>query len=277
MVLQKASLLPTHHSHSQSEPAELDVRVLLANAARSAPGSPKAAAPVSKADSPFARDEQSKLASDKERLADASAEAPKGETPEAAVVENLNQLLRIVSGELSAERSVGTPVGSEAAAMSAADRDAIGHLARGLGSQTNLAQAHSAPMTDILPRALSPVGRMGTLGPEDDTQSIVSAPGIIEDLHQASFGDSAQTEPGAARRDTPRPGVAGRVSRYMSMIESRNLMISMPAWERPILRHNSTDLVLRFLNRHAAFSDTTSSHKTCSSTCLRIWAMAMPL
>ena len=58
MVLQKASLLPPHHSHSQSAPAELDVRVLLANAARSAPGSPKAAVPASKADSPFAGDEQ---------------------------------------------------------------------------------------------------------------------------------------------------------------------------------------------------------------------------
>ena len=277
MVLQKASLLPTHHSHSQSEPAELDVRVLLANAARSAPGSPKAAVPVSKADSPFASDEQSKLASDKERLADASGDAPTGETPEAAVVENLNQLLRIVSGELSAERSAGTPMGSEAAAMSAADREAIGHLARGLGSQTNLAQAHSTPLAELLPRAMSPVGRLGPLGPEDDAQSIVSAPGTIEDLHQASSGESAQTEPGAARRDTPRPGVAGRVSRYMSMIESRNLMISMPAWERPILRHNSTDLVLRFLNRHAASSNIMPSRKICPSACSRTWAMALPL
>ena len=257
MVLQKASLLPTHHSHSQSAPAELDVRVLLANAARSAPGSP------------FAGDEQGKLAIDKESQADASADAAKGESPEAAVLDNLNQLLRIVSGELSAERSVGTPIGSEAAAMSAADREAIGHLARGLGSQTNLAQAHSAPLTELHPRALSPVGCLGPLGPEDDAQSIVSAPGFIEDLHQASSGDSAQTEPGAARRDTPRPGVASRVSRYVSMIESRNLMISMPAWERPILRHNSTDLVLRFLNRHAASPDTASSRKTCSSACLR--------
>ena len=236
-----------HHSHSRSAPAELDVRVLLANAARSAPGSPKAAGGGEKQDTPFAGAVQGDPESAQDGPAASSAlhDASKGVSPAVAVVENLNQLLRIVSGELSAERAAGTPKGLEVAAMSAADREAIGHLAKSIesrpGPEQSPERAFSAPLTAPPLSRTSPVGRLGPC--EDDAESVVSAPGHIEHLHGASSGE------GSDQAVPAQPSVS-RVSRYMSMIEARNLMISMPAWERPILRHNSTDLVLRFLNRH---------------------------
>ena len=242
-------MLATHHSHSHSHsaPAELDVRVLLANAARSAPGSPKAAGGAQKPDTPFAGAVQGALQGAQDSTAAASTQqhASKGVSPAVAVVENLNQLLRIVSGELNAERAAGTPKGPEAAAMSAADREAIGHLANsvnpGPGPDQSPERTLSAPLNAPPLSRTSPVGRLRPC--EDDTESIVSAPGNIEHIHGASSGENS--DQGAPAR----PGTS-RVSRHVSMIEARNLMISMPAWERPILRHNSTDLVLRFLNRH---------------------------
>ena len=240
-------MLATHHSHSHSAPAELDVRVLLANAAKSAPGSPKAAAGAQKPDTPFAEGGQGgpERALNVPAAVSTEEDTTKKVSPAVAVVENLNQLLRIVSGELNAERAAGTPKGPEAAAMSAADREAIGHLANsislGPGPEQSPERTFSAPLTASPLSRTSPVGRLRPC--EDDTESIVSAPGNIEHLRGASSGESS--DQGASGQ----PG-ASRVSRYVSMIEARNLMISMPAWERPILRHNSTDLVLRFLNRH---------------------------
>ena len=123
-----------HHAHSHSAPAELDVRVLLANAAKSAPGSPKAASAITRLDTPFAIGQDKPDPSAAMARLDVESEA----SPEEAVVRNLSQLLHIVSGELSAPHEAGTPRGLEAAAMSAADREAIGHLARTLGSQDKL-------------------------------------------------------------------------------------------------------------------------------------------
>ncbi len=240
----------THHSHSHSAPAELDVRVLLANAAKSAPGSPKAATGSSKLGTPSAQDGQGNLKSAQDHPMANSAErdAATGDSPAVAVVENLNHLLRIFSGELSAERTSGTPKGLEAAAMSAADREAIGNLAKSLGSRGDLQQdlkhAFTASLTAPQLSRTSPAGRLGSLPQEDDTASIASAPSTMENLHTASSGN------GLDQAAPARPGTSSHVSHYVSMIEARNLMISMPAWDRPILRHNSTDLVLRFLNRH---------------------------
>ena len=223
------------------------MRVLLANAAKSAPGSPKAAVGAPKADSPFAEAGRGVLQSAQDSSATAGSQqhASKPVSPAVAVVENLNQLLRIVSGELNGERAGGTPKGAEAAAMSAADREAIGHLGNsidpGSGPEQSPERTFSAPLTAPPLSRTSPAGRLRPC--EDDTESIVSAPGNIEHLHGASSGENS--DQGAPAQ----PG-ASRVSRYVSMVEARNLMISMPAWERPILRHNSTDLVLRFLNRH---------------------------
>ena len=244
--LQRTNVLATHHSHSHSAPAELDVRVLLANAARSAPGSPKAVGGLQKQDTPFAASGEGGPGQAIDGIAAASAQhETERVSPAVAVVENLSQLLRIVSGELSAEQAAGTPKVLEAAAMSAADREAIGHLAKSIGSRPgpehSPERASSAPLTAPPLSRTSPVRRLGAC--EDDTESVVSAPGNIEHLHGASSGE-------ASDRAAPAQPAASRVSRHVSMIEARNLMISMPAWERPILRHNSTDLVLRFLNRH---------------------------
>ena len=247
LCVQRTSVLATHHSHSHSAPAELDVRVLLANAARSAPASPKAAGGGQQQGTPFAGAVQggSESAQDSPAGASTQHDTSKGVSPAVAVVENLNQLLRIVSGELSAERAAETPKGPEVAAMSAADREAIGHLAKciesGPGPEQSPERAFSAPLTASPLSRTSPVGRLGPC--EDDAESIVSAPGNMENLHGASSGEGSD-------QAVPAQPSASRVSRYMSMIEAHNLMISMPAWERPILRQSSTDLVLRFLNRH---------------------------
>lgn len=239
-------MLATHHSHSHSAPAELDVRVLLANAARSAPGSPKAVGGLQKQDNPFAGSRGVAPERTDDGTAAASAQHDTERvSPAVAVVENLSQLLRIVSGELSGEQAVGTPKVMEAAAMSAADREAIGHLAKSIDSRAAPEQSpertFSAPLTAPPLSRMSPVGRLESC--EDNTKSTVSAPGNIEHLHGASSGE------GSAQAAPTQPS-ASRVSRHVSMIEARDLMISMPAWERPILRHNSTDLVLHFLNRH---------------------------
>ena len=239
----------THHSHSHSAPAELDVRVLLANAAKSAPGSPKAGTEFSKPGTPSAQDGQGNLKSVQDNPMANSAEhdAATGDSP-AVAVENLVHLLRVFSSELSAEHASRPPKGLEAAAMSAADREAIGNLAKCLGSRGDLQQglkhASSAPLTGPRLSRTSPAGCLGSLPQEDDTASIASAPSTMENLHTASSGS------GSDQAAPPQPGTSSYVSRYVSMIEARNLMISMPAWDRPILRHNSTDLVLRFLNRH---------------------------
>ena len=240
-----------HHAHSHSAPAELDVRVLLANAAKSAPGSPKAASSAIKLDSPFATDEVVKLRKDQQDppATVAQLDAPSDASPEAAVVRNLSQLLHIVSGELSGDHVAGTPRGLEAAAMSAADREAIGHLARTMGSQDKLEASpdHASsnpPSGPALPRS-SPTRQLGSAPSDEDAGSVVSAPDAAGGQRPAGPGQRAYSA-----TELPRASSNSRVSRYMSMIEARNMMISMPSWERPILRHNSTDLVLRFLNRH---------------------------
>ena len=249
-LLQRLGGLPMHHAHSHSAPAELDVRVLLANAAKSAPGSPKAASSAIKLDSPFATDEDVKLGKDQQDPSATVAQlaAPSDASPEAAVVRNLSQLLHIVSGELSGDHVAGTPRGLEAAAMSAADREAIGHLARTMGSQDKLEaspdHASSNPSSaPALPKCSS-TGQPGSAPSNEDAGSVLSAP---------DAADGQRPGPGQraySATELPRANSHSRVSRYMSMIEARNMMISMPSWERPILRHNSTDLVLRFLNRH---------------------------
>ena len=240
-----------HHAHSHSAPAELDVRVLLANAAKSAPGSPKAASAAIKLDSPFATDEDDKLGEDQQdpTATMAQLDAPSDAFPEAAVVRNLSQLLHIVSGELGGHHEAGTPRGLEAAAMSAADREAIGHLARTMGSQDKLEaspdHASSNPLSaPRLPRS-APTRQLGSAVSNKDASSVLSAPDAAEGQRPTGPGQRAYSA-----TELPRASSNSRVSRYMSMIEARNMMISMPSWERPILRHNSTDLVLRFLNRH---------------------------
>ena len=250
-MLQRPSGLPMHHAHSHSAPAELDVRVLLANAAKSAPGSPKAASAAFKLDSPFATDKDVKLGKDQQDRSAAMAQldAPSDASPEAAVVRNLSQLLHIVSGELSGDHEAGTPRGLEAAAMSAADREAIGHLARTMGSQDKLMASpdHASSSTlsaPHLPRS-APTGQLGSAPSDEDAGSAVSAPDAAGGQRPAGPGQRAYSA-----SELPQASSNSRVSRYMSMIEARNMMISMPSWERPILRHNSTDLVLRFLNRH---------------------------
>lgn len=249
-------MLPTQHSHGHSAPAELDVRVLLANAARSAPSSPKAekTAAAPKQASPFAEDGDGTPEREQERLSiiEAQRSTQEDEASEAAAVENLTQLLSIVSSELSADRAAASPKCLEAAAMSAADRETMGALARSIGSGLNLQgqgqgpeRAHCAPLTaQPLTSRASGGGRLSSLPSEEDMESVVSAPGTMEGLHAARSGDETSSP------EPARPSTSSRVSRYVSLIESRNLMISMPAWERPMLRHNSTDLVLRFLNRH---------------------------
>ena len=240
-----------HHAHSHSAPAELDVRVLLANAAKSAPGSPKAASAATKLDSPFATDEDVKLGKDQQdpSATTAQLDVPSDASPEAAVVRNLSQLLHIVSGELSGHHEAGTPWGLEAAAMSAADREAIGHLARTMGSQDKLEASpdHASSNSSSAPRPprSAPTGQLGSAPSDEDAGSVLSAPDAIEGQRPAGPGQRAYSA-----TELPRASSNSRVLRYMSMIEARNMMISMPSWERPILRHSSTDLVLRFLNRH---------------------------
>jgi hypothetical protein len=105
----------------------------------------------------------------------------------------------------------------------------------------------------------------------DDVESVLSAPGNVEMpvsaaalaldpgtvlRSAASFvdrGDERNGGGGAAAGGRYRGGktAGGLVSRYVAMFEpAAQPVISMPSWERSGLRGASTDLVLRFLNRH---------------------------
>ena len=100
---------------------------------------------------------------------------------------------------------------------------------------------------------------------DDDTESILSAPGNVEmPVSAAALGlgsggvmrsASSFMDPHGAAGNAAgrfRDAGAGLVSRYVAMFEAQQPVISMPGWERRPsgLRGASTDLVLRFLNRH---------------------------
>lgn len=127
-------------------------------------------------------------------------------------------------------------------------------------------RAHSAPPLPRLEDIGSPTSQpmrseslLSLLG--DGTESVLSAPGNVETPLASA---SAQLEAESLPRLPPRTGSASAayergpfsqgassiVSRYVAMFEARQPVIIMPRWQRQELRGRSTDLVLRFLNRH---------------------------
>ncbi|BDA49325.1 probable 1-phosphatidylinositol-3-phosphate 5-kinase FAB1C [Coccomyxa sp. Obi] len=170
------------------------------------------------------------------------------------------------SGHLTAQTSATSSCGATSSAMANGGSPDVGHLLASPASSGPLwERAHSAPTLPRFDDVGNPTSHpvrsdslLSLLG--DGTESVLSAPGNIE-APVAAAQAALDAEP--IVRPPPRTasasaaddlsgryqGASSIVSRYVSMFEARQPVISMPAWQRQELRGRSTDLVLRFLNR----------------------------
>lgn len=261
---------------------DLNLRVLIANSAaaaaatsQSAQSSPKKEQAREQEPSPFSNKAMGD-GSAGDAVAQASAEKAEARASDDSELAHLQKLVSSEGGTKQAEpgpdsghllgSSSGrtSPVGISEQPGPDAAQDA-GHMLASFSSSTHSwERAHSAPVLPKLGNADLPqshtvhlVDSMASLAADDGAESVLSAPGNVEmpvTFVQAALEETDLPLRAAAASVDPSRGKSagggGIVSRYVAMFEAHKPAISMPAWQRHELRGRSTDLVLRFLNRH---------------------------
>lgn len=253
------------------------MRVLIANSAAAAAATSHSAHSSPKADAvqgpnPFQNTADEPPAAAAAVTAPAEEAAGKAEQ-EADIDSELAHLQKLISEEGGKQEqptsdsghllgAVGSgrafPVGVQRSSHSAED---AGHMLASQSSKSpSWERAHSVPVLPLvesfgeMPRshAVHSVESMASLA-ADDIESVLSAPGNVEkpvtSVEEAALETDALLLRGATSGD-PCSLKNGIVSRYVMMFEAHKPAISLPAWQRQELRGHSTDLVLRFLNRH---------------------------